>query len=201
MLQDIIVYIGSLPPSLVYLAMFIFAFIENVFPPSPSDLIVVIGATLISNTGLNIFSILLITSIGSTLGFIIMYFVGEYFGGKILRNGRIKFIKAEYLEKADHWFHKYGYKLILINRFMPGTRAVMSFFTGVHRLKPVRTFVFASISALFWNTILIYLGVLLGQNVELIDHYLKSYSNIILIVTVVVVVILLVRFWLKKKKS
>lgn len=201
MLQDIIAYINTLDPALIYLVLFFFSFIENIVPPSPSDLVVVIGATLISHTPVGFIPILAVTTVGSAAGFIVMYYIGKFLGENLLRKGRLKFIKKESLEKADKWFHKYGYKIILINRFMPGTRAVVSFFSGVHMLKQGETFIFAAISSLFWNTILICLGIFLGNNIELIDHYLKTYSNIILAITAIIIVILIVRFLIRKKRN
>jgi membrane protein DedA with SNARE-associated domain len=201
MLQHIITYIGSLDPWLIYIVLFFFSFIENVFPPSPSDVVVLVGATLITKTALGFVPILIITSIGSGLGFILMYYVGEFLGEKLIRSGRFKFIEQKYLKKADIWFHKYGYNLILINRFMPGTRSVISFFSGVHRLKPVRTFTFATISAFIWNTFLIFLGVILGNNLDLVDNALAKYSTIAAIITVLIVAVILIKLLWKKKKT
>ncbi len=201
MLQEIISYINTLDPALIYLVLFSFSFAENIFPPSPSDLVVVFGATLISHTPVGFIPVLAVTTVGSTIGFISMYYIGEYLGDKLLRKGRLKFIKKESLEKADAWFHKYGYKIILINRFIPGTRSVVSFFSGVHGLKKIETFAFACLSSLVWNFILILLGIFLGNNIDLIDSYLKTYSNVILIITVVAVIFFLVRYLLKKKKN
>jgi membrane protein DedA with SNARE-associated domain len=201
MLHEIISYIGSLDPALIYAVLFFFSFIENIFPPSPSDFVVLFGATLVANSTLGFIPILVLTSLGSGSGFIVMYLIGEFFGEKIIRKGKFKFIKQEYLDRADLFFHKYGYKIIIINRFLPGTRAVVSFFCGVHRLKPMHTFIYAGISSFFWNCILIYLGVKLGENLQLIDSYLSRYSQIILALTVIVIAFILIRFWLKKKKE
>ena len=201
MLQEIISYISSLDPALIYVVLFFFAFIENIFPPSPSDFVLLVGATLISKSTLGFIPILLLTSIGSAIGFIVMYLVGEFFGEKVLRSGKFKFIKQESLDKADRFFHKYGYNIILINRFLPGTRAVVSFFSGVHKLKPTRTFIYAGVSSFVWNAILIFLGIQLGNNLELVDKYLSEYSQIILAITVLAIIFVLVRFWMKKKKS
>jgi membrane protein DedA with SNARE-associated domain len=129
-----------------------------------------------------------------------MYLIGEYFGEKILRSGKLKFIKAESLEKADKFFHKYGYKIIIINRFLPGTRAVVSFFSGVHKLKPFPTFTYAALSSLLWNSLLIFLGIQLGNNLELIDKYLKEYSQIIFGILALTALVFLVKFILNKKK-
>jgi len=201
MLQEILTYISTLDTGYVYLILFFFAFIENVFPPSPSDVVVIIGATLISSTSAGFIPILLITSIGSALGFILMYLVGNFFGDNILRSGKLKFISHESLDSTSKWFNKYGYYLILVNRFLPGTRSVISFFTGIHKLKVGKTFLFALISAFAWNVVIIFMGMELGKNVALIDKYLSTYSTIIILLTAVVIFVFAVRYFLKKRKS
>ena len=84
MLQDILLYMSNLDPLYIYIVLFLFAFIENVFPPSPSDVVVVIGASLIASTTMGYMPVLFITSLGSSLGFLLMYLVGKFFGEKII---------------------------------------------------------------------------------------------------------------------
>ena len=67
MLEDIILYMSSVDTVWLYAILFFFAFIENVFPPSPSDVVVVIGASLIASTTLGYLPVLIITSIGLSL--------------------------------------------------------------------------------------------------------------------------------------
>ena len=105
------------------------------------------------------------------------------------------------LKKTDQWFAHYGYWIILANRFLPGTRSVISFFSGVHELDIKKTFIFALISAFLWNILIIYLGMTLGNNVDLIDYYLTTYSNIVLAVTVIIVIIVLLRLYLTRKNN
>lgn len=200
MLEQTLQYINELSPFWILMILFLFSFIENIFPPSPSDVVVVAGAALIAKagSGINFIPVLLITSFGSSLGFMLMYFVGKFFGEKILRTGKIKFISREAIEKEDKWFAKYGYKLILANRFMPGTRSIISFFSGISELEPVKTFLLATISAFAWNAIVIFLGMQLGANVELVDKYLRMYGNIGLIITVIVVLFFAVKYLLPK---
>jgi membrane protein DedA with SNARE-associated domain len=90
---------------------------------------------------------------------------------------------------------------ILANRFLPGTRSVVSFFSGVHELNLGRTFFYAAISAFAWNAFIIYLGMVVGNNVEQIDYYLTTYSNIVGLITVIVISIIVVRFFMKRKKT
>ena len=201
MLEDILVYLSTLDTGWIYLLLFFFAFIENVFPPSPSDVVIVVGATLIASTSLTFIPVLFITSIGSALGFILMYYIGYFLSEKVLRSGKLKFVSQDALHKTDEWFSKYGYWIILTNRFLPGTRSVISFFSGVHELHVGKTFLFALISAFAWNVIIIYLGMTLGNNVELIDYYLKTYSNIGIGLTILVLAIFTIRYFLNKKKN
>ncbi|MBU2493903.1 MAG: DedA family protein [Bacteroidetes bacterium] len=200
MLESILSFMNNLDPLWIYVILFSFSFIENVFPPSPSDVVVIIGATLIATTTIGFFPILVLTSIGSALGFVLMFYVGKIFGNNILRKGKIKFIHRDDLEKTNAWFNKYGYKLIVANRFLPGTRSVISFFSGVNELNVFKTFFYASLSAFAWNAIIIYLGFILGQNVDLIVFYLKTYSNIILIITFIVILFFAVKYFIRKKK-
>lgn len=201
MLEEILLYISNLDATWIYLILFFFSFIENVFPPSPSDVVVVVGASLIATTSLGFVPVLIITSFGSALGFILMYYIGFFLSEKVLRSGRLKFVSQDALNKTDLWFTKYGYWIILFNRFLPGTRSVISFFSGVHELHVFKTFIFALISAFAWNILIIYLGMVLGNNVELIDYYLTTYSQAGMSVTLLVVIIFVIRYFLKKKKN
>ena len=200
MLQEILTYIGSLDTTYIYLVLFFFSFIENVFPPSPSDVVVVIGASLIASTGIDFLPVLFITSVGSALGFILMYYVGYFLSERVIRRGKLKFISQESLKKTDEWFSKYGYWLILGNRFMPGTRSVISFFAGVHELHIGKTFTNALISAFLWNAVIIFMGMEVGNNAERIDYYLTAYSNIVVGVTLAAAAAFFISYSLKRKK-
>lgn len=201
MLENIISYISTLDPIVIYLVLIFFSFLENIFPPSPSDVVIVIGSTLIAHSPIGFIPILIATTLASSFGFIVMYFIGEFLGDRIIRKHRLKFITPELLEKTDKFFAKYGYNLIIINRFMPGTRAVVSFFSGVHKLKPFKTFLYASLSSAGWNILLISLGVALGNNISLIDKYLNAYSNFALWIMIVVGGFFVARYFIKKKRS
>jgi len=85
---------------------------------------------------------------------------------------------------------------------MPGTRSVISFFAGLSELKVKKTILLAAISALAWNTIIIYLGIIFGNNIATIDFYLSRYSNIVLAITAVIVIFFIIRYiWQKKSKK
>jgi membrane protein DedA with SNARE-associated domain len=201
MFEDILNNISSFTPFWVYVTLFFFAFVENVFPPSPSDLVVVIGGSLVSTGVISFIPTLLLTTIGSVVGFLILFYFGSTVDRKVVHSGKYKYIPVNAIEKVELWFKKYGYYVIVANRFMPGTRSVISFFAGMSMMDAKKTILLATISAFVWNAIIIYLGYIFGNNVSVVDKYLSTYSNIAIAITVVVVIILVMKFYLNRKKN
>lgn len=201
MFEDILTRISTFPPFWIYITLFFFAFIENVFPPSPSDVVTVIGGSLIGTGTINFLLALSFTTLGSIIGFIIMFYIGATVDKKLIDSGKFRFIPVESLDKVETWFRKYGYFIVVVNRFMPGTRAVISFFAGISNLDPKKTISLCFVSALLWNAILLYLGFVFGDNVNKVDEYLTTYSNIVIVVTVIVILFFVVRLFFRKRKT
>lgn len=201
MFEDILNQISTFPPIWVYATLFLFSFLENVFPPSPSDLVVLVGGTLVSTGVIHYIPALILTTFGSILGFMVLFYLGSAVDKKVIHSGKIKFIPVNTLDKVEAWFNRYGYWVILANRFLPGTRSVISFFSGLSHLRVEKTVVLATVSAFTWNAIIIYLGIIFGDNVTVVDSYISTYSNIVIAITVVIVLFFIIRNVLQKKKQ
>ncbi|MDO8550038.1 MAG: DedA family protein [Ignavibacteria bacterium] len=202
MIESILNHLSDMNPFLIYLVLFLFSYVENVFPPSPSDLVVVIGGYLIATEAINFIPTLILTTVGSVLGFMTLYYLGSQVDKKVIRAGKMKFISAEAVDTAEKWFNKWGYTVIIANRFLPGTRSVISFFAGLSELKVLRTVILATVSAFVWNAIIIYLGIFFGNNIELVDFYLSRYQTVVLILTGVIILFFVIKhFFFNKKKS
>jgi len=201
MFEDILNSISSFTPFWIYVTLFLFAFVENVFPPSPSDLVVVIGGSLVSAGAINFIPAILLTTLGSVVGFMILFHFGSTVDRKVVHSGKYKYIPVDAIEKVELWFKKYGYYVIIANRFMPGTRSVISFFSGMSNLNIKKTLILATTSALVWNALIIYLGYVFGSNISVVDKYLSTYSNIAISITVVVVIVFVIKFYLSRKNN
>jgi membrane protein DedA with SNARE-associated domain len=176
-------------------------FLENIFPPAPCDTVLLFIGTLIGLGKVDFFSLLLFSTIGSTLGFILMFYLGRVFGDRIIDSGKIKFITPDSLKKPEMWFAKHGYVIIVANRFLSGTRAVISFFAGMSHLRTDLTILFSVVSSLVWNAILLLLGMFLGESWEIADEYMSKYGQIILIVAVLVILFFIIKYIITKKKE
>jgi membrane protein DedA with SNARE-associated domain len=190
-----------LPPLLVYLVVFGIAFIENLFPPSPSDLVVVFAGSLVALGEVGFPEVLVFATAGSALGFLVMYKVGHWFGVRIIEQGRLSFLPRDGLRKVEEWFGRYGYWVIVGNRFLSGTRAVVSFFAGLSELNLRVTTLLSLVSALVWNAALLGLGGVLGRNWEKVGFYLSTYSQIVTGIIVVIVVVIVGSMLKRKKKG
>lgn len=176
MLETIIQYLQNIPSLYLLATVFFFAFIENIFPPSPSDAVILFAGTLIPLGNVNFFALWVFATLGSVVGFLTMFAIGVSFDRKVVETGKIKFIKYEHILKVERWFQKWGYWLIVINRFLSGTRAVISFFAGMSLLKVRKTTLLCAISAGLWNFILIYFGYTFSQNWQEIYDELENYG-------------------------
>lgn len=200
MIEDILNYISQLSPFLIYCLVFFIAYIENVFPPSPSDVIVAVAGSLTATGRVSGVFLIIFATLGSTFGFVTMYYIGKLFGKKVIESGRLKFINQEAIDKFERWFLKYENWLIVGNRFLAGTRAVVAFCIGLSHVNLLRTIILSFISSLLWNTLLIFLGSMIGNNVPLIDYYLSTYNKLIISFIIILSIVLVVRYYWKKKK-
>lgn len=199
-MNDLLQWLLHIDPVWVYCFIFLFAFIENLFPPSPSDTLIVFAGALAGMEKGNFFLALFTASAGSLLGFMTMFAIGRWFGNSILEKKKIPFISLEMIHRIEAWFTRYGYWLIVANRFLTGTRAVISFVAGMSNLAFGRTALLSGISALAWNAILVYAGYSLGSHWEDIGSYLRTYSTIVTIVVVAVCAAAAVRYFVARRR-
>ncbi len=197
--------LNSLPNTLLYFLLGLSAFVENVFPPIPGDTITAFGAFLVATRRLSFLGVYLSTTLGSLFGFMFLFWVGSLLGRRFFIEKDYRFFRARDIIRAEEWFRKYGYFLILLNRFFPGIRSVISIAGGISQLKTVRVTLLALISACVWNLIWIILGYSIGTNWDIVREKMArimfSYNVVILILIGLVVLILVLRMMKKKRNG
>ena len=193
----------GLPTGALYLFLCISAFTENICPPIPGDTIIAFGAFLVGQGRLNFFMAYLCTTVGSLAGFMFVFWVGLYLGERLFVYRENPFFKKQDIKKAEEWLRKYGYIIILVNRYIPGVRAVVSITSGILRLSPMKVMIMALMGCATWNMIIMYIGLNIGSNWEQIrlklGHLLSQYNIAALVVLTCVVLIFFVSRWIKRK--
>ena len=202
LVEQLITWLQQLSPLGVLSIIFLFAFIENIFPPSPSDVLLVFGGTLIGIGTIDFTSMLVVATLGSTLGFMTAYGLGRYFDQRLLHGSGSRYLPVNAIAQVSIWFQRYGYGVIIANRFLTGTRAVVSVFAGISKMNFAVTTLLCAVSAAVWNFLLLYLGKSFGKNWRNVMEYLSVYGEV---VTAVIVFLLLIfagkYFWQKRQAT
>jgi membrane protein DedA with SNARE-associated domain len=193
---------SQISPAMAYLILGVSAYTENVVPPIPGDTVVILGAYLVSTGQLDFWGVYVSTTIGSVAGFVTMYYIGRKFGRSfIYKKSRSRIFKEEDIRKTEIWFGKWGYWVIAANRFLSGTRSIISLFAGLFHLNVLLVVALSIVSAAIWNGLLIFAGMLVGKNWEIISDIISQYNKILIVLTVFVIGYIIYRKYYKKKSE
>jgi membrane protein DedA with SNARE-associated domain len=199
--EQIITWLQQLSPLGILAVVFFFAFIENIFPPSPSDVLLIFGGTLIGLGTIDFTSMLIASTLGSTLGFMLAYGLGRYFQHRLLQGTASRYLPVNAIERVSSWFQRYGYGVIIINRFLTGTRAVVSVFAGISKMDFAVTTLLCAASATVWNFLLLYLGKSFGKNWRSVMDYLAVYGEVVTASIIFLLLIFIVKYFWQKRKA
>ena len=90
------------------------------------------------------------------------------------------------------WFHRFGPVAVLIGRFIPIVRSLISIPAGVDRMRLWLFLLLTTIGSGIWNTIFVVLGFVLGENWVVVEDIASRYSRVVLVIAIVVVVAFIV---------
>lgn len=182
--QSIIEWINLVPPVGVYLIFLGIAYIENLIPPLPGDVLVAFGGYLAAEGVIKIFPVWSLTIIASVAGFMTMYWLGHRWGAQIESNREshfiLRFIPYKYFSRGKKWMSRWGQGVVIANRFLAGTRSVISLTAGMSHLKVTPTILSSLVSSILWNSLLLGMGWVIRDNWQIIGDYLSNYGKIIL---------------------
>lgn len=178
-LADLLLWIEQLSPVWVYFILFMAAFAENVFPPSPGDVLKVFGGYLIGLGYIAFVPALIATTVGGAIGFMVMYALGSRIGAPLFDPGRMRWVNKQLVFKARDWTHKYGLRIVAANRFLSGIRSVIALTVGASRLSVVPVAFWATVSSALWSLVVLLLGVYLGEEWEAVEGWLRGYGTVL----------------------
>ncbi len=184
--------------SLGYLGIGLLMFLENIFPPIPSELIMPLAGFTVAQGKLNFGMVILAGVLGTVLGALPWYYAGKILGEQRLKSwadryGRWLTISSKDIDRADRWFDKHADKAVFFCRLVPGIRTLISLPAGISGMHLVPFLLYSTLGTLLWVSLLTYAGYVLGDNYELVEKYLAPVSKIVLITLVIGFIIWLVR--------
>ena len=154
--------------------------LEGATLPVPSEIILPLTGFLVYKHTLEFWPAVAVASLGGLLGTMIDFGIGYYLGRPaVVRYGRKIRLSERHLEIAERWFSKHGNRAVFLARFVPLLRTVIAFPAGIAKMKIGRFLAYSTIGIVIWDIILIYLGVLAGQNSSVIINSLDAILPVI----------------------
>ena len=181
-----------------YLGIFFLIFIENVFPPIPSEVVLLFGGAMTVLAGLNAPTVVIVATLGSLAGAVVLYLLGRILKAERLRKlfsgrfGQILRLKPEDVDKATAWFVKYEKKAVLICRCVPIVRSLISIPAGIAEMNMPLFLLLTAVGSAVWNTVLVTVGSFLGNQWENALPFFEKYSDVILVIAIILVVVFLI---------
>ena len=187
-----------------YLGVFLLIAIENIFPPIPSEAVLLFGGFMTTYTGLNVVVMILAATLGSLVGAIVLYYVGRILNKERLKKlvsgkvGKILRLKTEDIDKADKWFNDKGNKAVFFCRFVPIVRSLISIPAGMSKMPLAKFFIYTIAGSTVWNTVLLVIGNKVGENWMNMLNIFDQYSHITLIVLIIIFIVACILYYCKK---
>ncbi|MDP4126768.1 MAG: DedA family protein [Bacillota bacterium] len=127
---------------------------------------------------------LFVSFLGSFLGMNLSYWIGRRLGIPFLHKiAPYLHLNEKKIARAEHWFRRFGDKLILIGYFFPGFRHFTAYFSGMSKINYGRYAALAGMGAFLWAITFITLGRILGvhwQKITLMLHHYLARGGILL---------------------
>ena len=204
-LSAIKIWIEQIISSMGYVGLYLVMFLENVFPPIPSEVVLPMAGSLSLTGRFSIFWIKAIGMLGSLTGAFLFYGLGKWLGEPRVRTiiekyGRYALLSTSDLDRSLEWFDKYDDWVIFFSRMVPIVRSLISIPAGIAKMDITKFSFFTILGTALWSFLLALGGRLLGEQWPLIAEFINTYQNIVLVIAIVSVLLFIGSRLFKKKK-
>ena len=187
-----------------YFGVFFLILVENIFPPIPSEVILLLSGFMTSYTSLSMVLMIIFATFGSVIGAIVLYYIGNILNKdrlkKIVRGkvGKVLFLKEKDIDKADECFDNKGNISVFFCRFVPIVRSLISIPAGMSDMPKLKFLAYTFFGSLIWNSVLIFLGHTLSDNWKIVLDILDKYKIVAVIILVVIFIYFVYKFYKKR---
>ena len=186
-----------------YLGIAILMFLENLFPPIPSELIMPLAGFTVSQGKMAFFPAVIAGVVGTVLGAYPWYYIGKLVSEERLEHLADKYgkwisVSAKDIHKANNWFNRHGGKAVFLCRLVPGVRTLISLPAGINGMPLLPFTLYSTIGTTLWVSFLTAIGYKLGDHYELVDEYLAPVSKIVLASLIIFFLLWVVRKRLRR---
>jgi membrane protein DedA with SNARE-associated domain len=193
-------WITSVIARLGYFGVATLTFLENVFPPIPSELVIPLAGFVAAQGDLRLSLVIVMGSVGSLAGALLWHAIGKRVGEQrlrkwVARHGRWLTLSAEDVARAQQWFQRHGAAAVFFGRLIPGVRTFVSLPAGFSAMPLAPFLLYSALGTAIWTTALAYAGVVLQANFTLVGDYINVATNGLLAVGGILLVRRYIRCW------
>ena len=188
-----------------YIGIFILMFLENIFPPIPSEVIMGLGGVAVAQGRFEFWPLVAAAVAGTTLGNWVWYGIGRWVGYERLkplidRYGRWLTLDWDEVERLHAFFLKYGSGIVFVCRFLPIARTMISLPAGMVRMNQLKFLIWTAAGSTIWITALAGAGSWFGKQFAEVDKFIGPLA-VVAIGALVLVYFYRVATWKPKPRS
>jgi membrane protein DedA with SNARE-associated domain len=165
-------------------------FLENLFPPIPSEVILPLAGVTASQGKMGLVEAIVWATAGSLIGALVLYAIAAAIGSQRIRRlfDIMPLVQASDIDTADSWFARYGWSSVLIGRVIPVVRSLISIPAGLARIGLARFIGLTVLGSAVWNTVLVMAGFALGQRWQVILSFLDRFQSVVIVLLAALIV-------------
>ena len=173
-----------------YWGVALLMFLETVFPPIPSEVIMTVAGVSAARGNVNFGGVVASGTAGAMLGNYLWFLLAIKFGKERLqrfleKHGRWLTLHWTEVERGQALFTKHGSIIILVARMLPTFRSLISIPAGIFKMSHRRFLVFSAIGTAGWSAALAGAGYVLGSQFADVEKILGPLSTAIIVLIVV----------------
>lgn len=195
--QDLVGFSGwavTLMETLGPLGVGFLVFMDNIFPPIPSELVLPLAGFTASQGNMNIVVAIIFATTGSVVGAVVLWAVGKWIGLERIARIAVKMplVDVDDVHKTVAWFDKHGDKAVFFGRMVPIFRSLISIPAGIRDMSIIKFLLLTTAGSAVWNTVLIVAGFYLGENWSVVETYAGYFQTLVIVAVVVFVIVWIV---------
>lgn len=188
----------SILESANYFGIAFLMFLENIFPPIPSEFIMPLAGFMVAQGKFTFIGTVAAGVLGSLLGTLPFYYVGSRMDEEKLksladRHGKWLTVSREDIKRAQGWFERHGGLTVLFCRLIPGIRSIISIPAGINRMNFAAFLIYTAIGTAIWTVLLTSLGYFLKSNFAEVEEYLDIVSYFVFGAVIIIYITRVIR--------
>jgi membrane protein DedA with SNARE-associated domain len=201
MLQSFLQWLGEWPPAVLYLVLAVFAALENVFPPLPTDTVVAFGTWLAARGEGSALGAFLSTWLGNVGGAAAMYYVGRRHGATWMRRKFPRLADEQGEARLRTLYSRYGLAALFLSRFIPGVRALVPPFAGALHVPAVSAIAAMAVASAMWYGLISYLAWRAGSNWDAVTQMIGRSGRVVTIVALSIAVLAALAWYVYSRRE